>query len=211
MVKHFPWRAVGVSRPVRSIGGWALRGEGMLPGGLRLPLAGILAMLMLWAGALRAQDSNQPLREIFVPFEDLNVILDSDKQRVFLTRQEYDDLVKRAKSQPQSPAPHKVVLSTAEYEGELQEGRALITGKLTFEVLDEGLFALPLDLGGVGIRSATLDGKPAPLSRDPQQRPLVLVQGKGQHNLELRLTAPLQTAAAQQSLNIALPTNAAAR
>ena len=130
---------------------------------------------------------------------------------MFLTRQEYDDLVKQAKAKPQSPAPHKIVLASAEYQGELQEGRALITGQLAVEVLEDGLFALPLDLGGVGIRSATLDGKPAPLMKNANQQPTVLIQGKGQHKLELKLMAPLQTAAAQQTLNVVLPTNSATR
>src|SRR5262245_54948721 len=106
--------------------------------------AALSALVLVTINTLRAQDADHPIREIFVPFEDLNVILESDKQRVFLTRQEYEDLVKQAKSKPQTPAPHKVVLSSAEYQGELQDGRALITGVLTIEVLEDGLFALPL-------------------------------------------------------------------
>ena len=39
----------------------------------------------------------------------------------------------------------------------------------------------------------------------------MLVQGKGLHKLELKLTAPLQTAAAQQTLQLTLPTIAATR
>ncbi|HZN36503.1 MAG TPA: hypothetical protein VFB80_21890, partial [Pirellulaceae bacterium] len=140
-----------------------------------------------------------------MPFEDLNVILDNDKHRAFLTREEYEELVKLAKAKPQKPAPTKVALIAAEYDGQLEDGRALITGQLQIEVLEDGLFALPLDLGGVGIRSALLDEKPAPLSRNEQQQPIVLVQGKGLHKLELKLTAPLQTAAAQQTLQVTLP------
>jgi hypothetical protein len=174
----------------------------------------MLALLLSMAAIAQAQippSADQPLREIFVPFEDLNIILESDKQRVFLTRQEYDDLVKQAKAKPQSPAPHKILLSSAEYDGQLQDGRALISGQLTVEVLEDGLFALPLELGGVGIRAATLDGKPAPLSKNENHQPIVLIQGKGTHKLTLQLMAPLQTAAAQQTLNVTLPTNAATR
>src|SRR5262245_7636261 len=152
-----------------------------------------------------------PIREIYVPFEDLNVILDNDKHRVFLTREEYEELIKLAQAKPQKPAPHKVALVAAEYDGQLEDGRAIITGQLTIDVLEEGLFALPLELGGVGIRTAMLDGKPAPLSLDKPSQASLLVDGKGQHKLELRLTAPLQTAAAQQTLQIKLPSNAATR
>jgi hypothetical protein len=161
--------------------------------------------------AATSEHNPLPIREIYVPFEDLNVILESDKHRAFLTRAEYDELVKLAKARPQAPAPHKVTLLAADYEGQLEEGRALITGQLQIEVLEDGLFALPLDLGGVGIRSALLDGQPAPLSRNEHRQPIVLVQGKGLHKLELKLVAPLQTAAAQQTLHITLPTNAASK
>src|SRR5262245_41833702 len=96
--------------------------------------------------------ADRPIREIFVPFEDLNVILDNDHERVFLTREEYEELIKQAKSKPQKSVPHKVALIAAQYEGELFEGRAQIQGDLTIEVMQEGLFELPLDLAGVGIR-----------------------------------------------------------
>jgi hypothetical protein len=151
-----------------------------------------------------------PLREIFVPFEDLNVILEGPNERVFLTRDEYRKLVDEAKTKPQVDVPHKVLLVSAEYAAVLGEGRALIDGTLEIDVLDEGLFILPLELAGVGIRSATLDDKGGPLIRQQNGQPAVLVAGKGRHKLTLALTAPLQTAAAQQSLELTLPTTTAA-
>lgn len=178
----------------------------------------VLFVIALTAAARGEAPSNaaksiaeRPIREIFVPFEDLNVILDNDHQRVFLTRDEYEELIKQAKSKPHKPAPHKVALVAAQYQGELFEGRALIRGKLTIEVMEEGLFELPLDLAGVGIRSATLDRTPAPLFLGGSNRPTLLIRGPGLHQLEIELTAPLQTAAAQQTLQITLPTQAATR
>lgn len=170
------------------------------------------------AEATKPANADKPLREIYVPFEDLNVILENDKQRVFLTRAEYDELLKTAKSSAQTPAPQAFALIDAQYVGELREGRALISGALTIEVLAEGLLAIPLPLSGVGIRSAKLDGRAAPLIRPEDakvprsfQGPLLLVQGKGLHKLELELTAPLQMAAAQQTLQVRLPMSAATR
>lgn len=174
-------------------------------------IASLCLLGPVWAQESKPAPEQPPIREIYVPFEDLNVILDNDKHRAFLTREEYDELVKLAKAKPQSPAPHKIALVAAEYEGQLEDGRALITGQLQIEVLDDGLFALPLELGGVGIRSALLDDKPAALSRNAQQQPIVLVQGKGLHKLELKLTAPLQTAAAQQTLQVSLPSISATK
>ncbi|MEX2174690.1 MAG: hypothetical protein WD872_10035 [Pirellulaceae bacterium] len=173
-------------------------------------LASVLALISL-ATARAQEPSDKSLREIFVPFEDLNVLLESETQRVFLTRQEYDALVAKARTKPLAVVPHQLALVAADYQTKLEEGRALLTGNLSIEVFGEGLFALPLELAGVGIRTAMLDGQPAPLIRNDQQWPAVLVQGKGMHQLVLSLTAPLQTAAAQQSLHVTLPTTTAAR
>jgi hypothetical protein len=173
---------------------------------------GLIFAVFLGVAESSAQTTdNSPIREIFVPYEDLNVILNSDKNRIFLTREEYEALIEQAKVKPHTPAPHKVAIVAAEYDGQLEEGRALITGRLTIDVLEDGLFALPLELGGVGIRSATLDDKQAPLSRDGQGPSNLIVQGKGLHKLELKLTAPVQTAAAQQTLQIKLPASSATR
>src|SRR5947209_2714292 len=46
------------------------------------------------------------IREIYVPFEALYVVLDNDKHRVFLTREEYEEMIKQAQAKPQKPAPH---------------------------------------------------------------------------------------------------------
>jgi hypothetical protein len=229
MDKQFNWQAASVSWPIGFNLERRLTRKSAPSGGLRLPLA-VGLLLLVGTTALAHEPGSAPLREIFVPFEDLNIILEGPTQRVFLTREEYDALIAKAKTKPLAHVPHKVALVAAEYDATLEEGRAIITGQLTIEVLDDGLFPLPLDLAGVGIRSAILDDKPAPLVRGPlapraeshlaerddhtgdeHQRPVVLLEGKGLHKLTLSLTAPLSTAAAQQSLNVTLPTTTAAR
>jgi hypothetical protein len=155
--------------------------------------------------------AEKPIREIYVPFDDLNVLLESKTQRVFMTRQQYDELLAKAKLTPSDRAPRGAAVLAADYNMTLEEGRALLTGTLHIDVLEDGLHALPLDLAGVGVRSATLDGKPAPIALNAQRKPMLLVEGKGRHTLTLEMVAPLETAAAQQSLGIQIPTPAAAR
>lgn len=147
----------------------------------------------------------KPLREIFVPFDDLQVILESDKNRVFLTRQEYEDLLKVVKEKAAKQGPVNVVLLQAAYTGKIDDGRAQITGKLELDVINDGWQIVPLDLGYVGIKSATLDGKPAAIARDDRGRVKLFVNGAGKHQLELQLTAAVPAAAALQTLNIQLP------
>ncbi|WP_425615613.1 hypothetical protein NA78x_005542 [Anatilimnocola sp. NA78] len=153
---------------------------------------------------------DKPLREIFVPFEDLPVILENDKERVFLTRQEYEDLLKVVEAKAVKQGPVNLVPLQAAYTAKIDDGRAQISGTIQFEVLHEGWQIMPLQLGYVGVESAKLDGQPASIGR-PDRGPLRLfVKGIGKHELELQLTAAVPAAAALQTLQIALPTPPAA-
>jgi len=173
-------------------------------------------LLCLVAGlpsAVSAQppEATPPIREIFVPFEDLNVLLEGDARRVFLTRDEYRELVAKARKSPRDHAPQAVLLLAAEYDTQVQPGRATTRGQLWLEVLEAGVQAVPLDLQGVGIRGALLDNQPAALGRNEQGRVVLFVEGTGRQQLTLELVMPLQTSAAQQSLQFTLPTPAATR
>jgi len=157
-------------------------------------------------------DDKDVVREIYVPYEDLNVLLESEVQRAFLTRDEYDELLAKAKvTEPDEPPPHGAVILAAEYDATIEEGRARLNGTLDIEVLDEGLHALSLDLAGVGVRSATMDGQSAAIGLNDKGRPVLFVEGEGRSRLELEMVAPLQTSAAQQTLIFRLPTPAATR
>src|SRR5690606_19418059 len=82
--------------------------------------------------------AQKPLREIFVPFDDLQVILESDKNRVFLTREEYEDLLKVVQAKAAKQGPVNVVMLQSSYAGKIDDGRAQISGKIEFEVLQDG-------------------------------------------------------------------------
>jgi hypothetical protein len=154
--------------------------------------------------------AEKPIREIFVPFDDLQVILESDKNRVFLTREEYEVLLKTVQAKAAKQGPVNVVLLSAAYTGQIDDGRAQLTGKLEFEVINEGWHVIPLALGSVGVKNATLDGKPAAIARDARGQVRLFVNGQGKHQLELQLTAAVPAAAALQTLQVRLPTAASA-
>ncbi|WP_254513809.1 hypothetical protein [Anatilimnocola floriformis] len=185
------------------------------------PLSAIILLLSLAFHAIAAEPNmpanapaaNAPakpagkktIREIFVPFDDLQVILESDKNRVFLTREEYEELLKVVEAQAAKQGPVNVVMLQAAYSGKIDDGRAQVTGKLELEVLQDGWQVVSLQLGHVGIKSATLDGKSASLARDARGLVKLFVNGRGKHQLELQLTAAVPAAAALQTLHIALP------
>lgn len=168
----------------------------------------VTAILASVWSPLQAADppkQDKPIREIFVPFEDLAVLLEGDVHRVFLQRTEYEALIAKAKIFPIEETPQTWLMLAADYQVVIDEGRVTIQAAIDLEVFAQGLFAVPLTLNGVGIRSATLDDAVAPLGRDAQGGVLVFVEGQGRHRLQLDLVTPLQTTAAQQSLNFELP------
>ncbi len=163
------------------------------------------------AGEQKKKDL-QPIRELYVPFDVLNVLLEGKETRhVFLSRKQYEDLLAKAKQSPPEDVPLAAAPLAADYVGELEEGRARLAGRLVIDVLEDGIHAVPLDLAGVGVAAARLDGQPAALGRDEAGKILLFVEGKGRHELDLTMTTPLETTAAQQSLRFRLPTPPATR
>lgn len=144
-------------------------------------------------------------RELFVPFEDLNILLGGDTRRVFMTRAEYADLLNKAKRAPEERLPQETAILSAEYEAVLEVARASLAGRLHIEVFGEGLHTVPLALSGVGIRSATLDDQPAALIEEAGGAVLLVVEGRGDHILQLDMVLPLSAAAAEQSLSWQVP------
>lgn len=180
----------------------------------RTPRLACLLLAFLAAAVSAAQPAAEPnkIREIFVPYEDLQTLIEGNSQQVFLSRQEYDDLLAKARQKPpEISAPAGALLLAAEYDGTVEEGRIRLSGTIDLEVLDEGLHALRLDLAGVGLRRAAIGNTSAAVGRDAQGQTVLFVEGRGRHRLLLEMVAPLQTSAAQQSLSVRLPTPAAAR
>ena len=155
---------------------------------------------------LLAQEPEKPLRELFVPFEELDVLLGNDARRVYMTRAEYEELLVKARVVPNTVPPTKLALLVANYHAEVGEGRATIRGELQLEVLDAGIQVLVLPFSGVGVRAAKLDDAPASLAKNDQGQTWLFVEGMGKHRLSLDLVMPIAIDAAQQSLQFQIPT-----
>ena len=154
--------------------------------------------------------AEQKTREIYVPFSDLHVLLENQPKRVMLGRQEYEELLKRAKRRRKPTRRCRPLWRRPTIRSPPSSNGREIHGLLSVHVLEDGLHALPLDIGGVGIQSARLDGRDAAIGRDAAGRLLLFVEGAGEHRLTLEMVAPLETTAARQVLNFRLPRPAAA-
>ena len=181
---------------------------------MRKPIAIAALLALLLGGAAWAVDppasvskpqSEEKVRELFIPFEDLSVLLEGKTQRVLLSREQYRDLLAKAKKTAEGRPPRDALLASADFAARIENERAVFTATLAVSVLEDGLQAVGLDFAGVGIRAASLDGKGAPIGLADDGRFTLFVEGKGEHKLLLEMVAPLQTTAATQVLNFRLP------
>lgn len=178
----------------------------------RAKTAALLALLLIGCAlacrrttAAEPSTEKTPAREIYVPFEELNVLLEGPVRRVLMTREEYDALLIKAKKNPTEKLPHDALLLSADYDVRLEDLRAQITAKLTCEVLGDGLQSLSFQFGQVGIQEALLDGKPASLRSFDGGHMQLIVEGRGRHELTLKMFALLETNASEQTLRMHLP------
>jgi hypothetical protein len=171
----------------------------------------VLALLAAWgATAARAAEPTPKVRELYVPFDGLDVLLEGQARRVMLSREEYQKLQEKARKVPRTHAPQKALLVSADYLATVEQQRARLSGSLVIDVLEDGLHAVPLDLSDVGLRGAVLDGKPAAIG-NPGGPLELFVEGKGRHELMLEMVAPSETTAATQVLALQLPRPPAAK
>ncbi len=171
-------------------------------------LAGIGLPAQADAGSVA---SDEPAREIYVPFEDLAGLLEGQPERVLLSRSEYETLARKAHREPKVDAPRAVMLVSADYAITVGQERAELVGTIAVEVLNDGLHAVDLDLNGVGLRAAVLDGKGAAIGHDEREGYRLFIQGVGHHELLLNMVARVETTAALQSLWFQVPTPPATR
>lgn len=178
---------------------------------LLAPLAAPAAESSALPAAAAADGREKPRRELYVPYADLHILLENQPRRVLLPRKQFDELLRQAEQATKALAPHGVLPLAAEYDGTIEDQRASIRAKLTIDALHEGLQVVPLDLGGVGVVSATIDGKPAALGRLPDGRIAAVVDGPKRRILELELVAAFEVTSANQVLQLRLPRPPAAR
>ena len=179
--------------------------------------APIFVLGMCWTNSVNAQTTEsikKPQREIYVPFESLDVLLEGNSNRVLLTQDEYAELLQSAQTREIERAPLDSAIISAEYQGRIESGVAKITGRLVVEPLNDGLVKILLPLSGVAISSARYeesdsnDSSPK-IWRNKAGKITLLTSGKRRQTLVLEMQVPLETTAARQRLALQIPAPAA--
>lgn len=88
-----------------------------------LPAICMSLLLGASAGSAQAAERREPaVRELYIPFEQLNILLENQPRRVLLSRQEYEELLTQAKSRPPTTVPGSGGDSVGRLPGDCRAG-----------------------------------------------------------------------------------------
>ena len=189
---------------------------------LRLLLP-ILAMIVLSFVLAMAQENQElpkiTVREIFVPSGEMATLLESCKDRVLLSRDEFESLliesIKQKEAEPEAEPPVASVFLSSDLAIVIEGEQAKIKAVLEWDSLTDKLHAEPLDFNAVAIQSATFNGQPAQFgvtneaanaqNENAKKQYTLFWQGKGRQRLELELTTALIVDSVRQELAFNIP------
>lgn len=162
----------------------------------------------LWLMLLAVQSvSAQPVdlvteltegRRIFVPAEELDVVVEHDRRGVMLTRKKFDELIglatTNAKTRPNLP----IVLTSSNYQARVSGDQLLmtVTAELSQFVGDWQSTIFPTQR--LSIEKATLDDQPAMLGRNQDGSVTLFSNEEGKHVLKLELSTELTSQGSDQ-------------
>lgn len=166
----------------------------------------LLRRLALSAWMLSALISISPAQEdaakrrIYVPVEDLDVVVDADQRGVLLDQAEFERLTSLAEEQARKhPQPKGIAFSwtKAAYQAQAVDDQLQLTVTAQLEQFAPGWQRIDIPLQRVSVEQAKLDNQPALIARDGAT--LVLFSaGRGAHELQLQLTTELSATGADR-------------
>ncbi|MHC4938979.1 MAG: hypothetical protein ACYTHK_08425 [Planctomycetota bacterium] len=148
--------------------------------------------LLLLAATLPAQEESKApeLHKIYVPYEKLDKVFGTDKERVMVPYKEFLELWK-LKYGPKKGVDDPLLpftVESARYEGRVENGIAVFDAVLAVEVFAESWQRIPLNFSGVAFDSVKVDDKPGVLVPSKKGYELIL-RGKGRHTIAARFVA----------------------
>lgn len=174
--------------------------------GIRRPLALAVAVLCLVLLAVPSVDA-QPTdlvtelsegRRIFVPAEDLDVVIEHDRRGVMLPRKKFDELIDLAKANANSRPNLPIVLTTSDYQARISGDQLLLTVTAEFSQFAAAWQTTNFGMQRLSIEKATLDDQPAMLGRNQDGSVSLFSNEEGKHLLKLELSTELTSQGSDQ-------------
>lgn len=175
-------------------------------------LAALLVIVVAESNPLPAQSRDavsdlSEARRVFVPLEDLDVIIERDKQGVILPRAKFDVMLTQARANAEKNAVPKgvpVVVTNADYTARVVKDQLLISVVAELTQFEENWFESRFALQRLSIEQALVDDVPALLGRHADGSVSLFTEARGKHVLKLQLSAELTALGSDQVAAFAL-------
>ncbi len=152
-----------------------------------------LWLILLPGDAVAQTDKGPPrVRNVYIPQDNLETLFGEGNKGTLMTRQEFQELWEKAHGRelPMTP-PVDGLITRARYEAALAENELHVTARLQLHKLEAGWQSFDLELGGMAVESAKIDGQPARVGRNANGGLVWSLRDKGKHELVLDLSASL--------------------
>ncbi len=159
-------------------------------------------------------DTGQSPSKVYVPYDELKKVFETEGQGVFMPYKDFQKLWEAAQAKPAevSKAPFSYLISTARFNGKVEEEIARVKLELTIDILTEEWVHVPIGLGTAAVSDATLTkvGKTgiAPLLRVENGQYYITVQGSGRYVLALDFVRQLDIQPGLAVLEYSIPSAA---
>jgi len=155
--------------------------------------------------------SSQP--HIYVPYEDLERLIDPEDKAMLMDRDEFEQLLAAARENAETADTLPLgQVTQAHYAADIEGEKLSLRGRLTVISLSAQPVAVPLGFANLGLNKLLLDGKPAPLGYDKQGKLTLILTRKATHILDVQATAKLkELETGGMHFSVALPPAVAAR
>lgn len=170
-------------------------------------------VLVVWAGAAFAQDDgnkpdpakNSPPRTIYVPFSELNSTLDPGDSKVVIPQSEYRRILEALKSGEREAKIPSAVISSADYQIDVEDDQALIKAALKVDALREKWADVPVQFGNASIGGIVSRPEGAILSGQGDGKYLLIFPESGRYEIELDLAAKVQQSPESKKVDVVCP------
>ena len=146
-------------------------------------------------------------RRIFVPVEDLDVIIERDKEGVLLPRAKFDVLLTQAKANAEKnavPTGNPLVVTSADYAARIVGDQLLIAVTSELTQFQSDWCELRFPLQRLAMEQAQVDDALAQVGRHPDGSVSLFTDGRGKHTVKLQLSTELASLGSDQSAAFSL-------
>ncbi len=180
--------------------------------------AALLVLLLAFpATVLRGQqtapNAGSPLRERFVPADELETIFATDGRGVMLKRQQFQELLQKARLSGEPAGPLPLVVEQAELTITPLVQQATVKLRLQVRQFATAWQTLRIPVGNLSVERAELAGQAALIARDPAEPATLILahEEPGSFVVELTMSTPLAQSGSDLAAAFQLPGTAAAQ